>query len=181
MKKRLISIGFPIFIFLLAIASCQQPSTDAGFEENMAEIKLEMQDAAQKISVIKEEGDMAVFISETDALLNNLDDQIDEYHNEMDRALQKIEKETRDRIIRIKQKMVEIDFRLSLLDDDETVRRRIQPVIYPYIPQMPVDTLDLEQNEPLTVEYGAEVKKSIINNLDELRSEVEEFISSLEY
>jgi hypothetical protein len=181
MKKPIITYELLIAFILMAFVSCQQQSLRSEFEENMAEIKLEMQDLVEEIEEVKEEADMSVFISKTDALLNKLDDQIEEYHNEMDRALQKIEKETRHSIISIKQKMVEIDFRLALLDENETIRRRIRPTVYPYTQPVPVDPIEPELDEPQKVHYGTEVKKEIINNLNELRSEVEDFIASWEY
>lgn len=178
MKKKIIPFKLLLAFILLAFVSCQQQSSEAEFQEKMAEIMLEMHDVVEVINEIQDEGDMSVFINKTDALLNKLDGQIDEYHYEMDRALQKIEKETRERIIRIKQKMVEIDFRLALMDENETIRKRIRPTVYPYIQPMPIDTLEPALDEPLTVHYGTEVKKEIINNLNELKNEVEGFITS---
>ncbi len=182
MKKPIITYELLIAFILIAFVSCQQQSLKSDFEENMAEFKLEMQDLIEEIEEVKEEADMSVFISKTDGLLNRLDDQIDEYHNEMDRALQKIEKENRNKIISIKQKVVEIDFRLALLDQNETIRRRIRPTVYPYTQPVPADPIEpVLDEEPQKVHYGTEVKKEIINNLNELQSEVEDFIASWEY
>jgi hypothetical protein len=181
MKKLIIPFDLFMAFILIAFVSCQQQSSKSDFEENMAEIKLEMQDVVEKINEVQNEEDLSVFISKTDDLLNKLDDQIDEYHNEMDRALQKIEKETRNRIIRMKQKIVEIDFRLALLDEKETIRRRIMPTVYPYTPPIPVEPIEPDLEELHKVHYGTEVKKEIINNLNELQSEVEGFLSSWKY
>ncbi|MFW5708105.1 MAG: hypothetical protein ACOC12_09305 [Bacteroidota bacterium] len=76
-----------------------------------------MQETLQKMDELPNEPDLNNFNDKTTVLLGSLDSQIEEYHLLMDKTNQVIDKEARDRIIRIKQKKAEIEFKLALLED----------------------------------------------------------------
>ncbi|MFO7997399.1 MAG: hypothetical protein R6U86_00270 [Bacteroidales bacterium] len=144
-----------------------------------------MQEVVKTIDEALNAGNSGELIQRSDFALNQLETQIDDYLEEMDNAARRIDKESRDRIISIKQKIVETDFRLGLLDDNEYVKRyehmynedtiivrRTRPVTYRF-PNITAMDDEVVQDR---IEYGEEVKEELKDDLMALKDEVALFI-----
>ncbi len=182
MKKLLNLSGVFVILVIMVSVSCQQQSSQTKSHENLGQIKIEMQDVIEKIDEVLNEEDVSVFINNTDIILNKIDNHIDEYLNMMDEADQRIDKESRNIIIRIKQKEAGIDFRLALIDDS-TPAKRPRPFVYPYYDYYHILFKEItpEQDDTVRkgkVQYGKEVQKEIIKDLKDIKSEIELFIKT---
>ena len=187
-----------ISIILLFSVSCQQQPSSADTQADLANIKNEMQEVIETIDESINEESVHVFIHKTDLALNELDKQIDEYLDVIDDANIKVAREPRNSIIRIKQRVAGIDFRMALLDNENLIGEdpfdelpqqtqrvdRIRPPAYPYpypytmspITDQPID-IDIEDTAIKDIEeYAKEIHKEIVNELKELKTEVDEFI-----
>jgi transcription termination factor NusB len=119
MKKNAILYGLTIFMAIF-LASCNMQRSEADVQENLAEIREEKREIIHDINEainLADVGDISEFKNKAEDALNKLDNQIDDYHNEMDRADRRIDKDARASIINMKQLRTAIEFRLDLLDD----------------------------------------------------------------
>ncbi len=179
----------PFFIItviaMILLTGCQQEAkTDEQLQEQKTEIKEEINKAVDLIEEAFEADESSEFIEKADMALNKVDEQLDRYHDLMDNSMERIYKDTRDRIIRIKQKTVEIDFRLALLEDNQVTTRagaenndtldirRTRPVAY----QFPVVTTPGNPPQGDLIRYGDEVREATIKNLQSLQNELELFM-----
>jgi len=197
MKKLLYLSGICMPLIMLFSASCQQQPSET--KADLTDIKNEMQEVIELIDESINEESVHVFIHKTDLALNRLDNHIDEYLSIKDMANEKIEKEARNSIIRIKQKVAGIDIRLALLDDANLIGEspfddfpeqthaidRVRPPVYPYpYPHISTpDTRELTDFDDTAIkdieEYAKEIHKEILNELKELKTEIDEFIANL--
>ncbi|MFW5687427.1 MAG: hypothetical protein ACOCXV_00725, partial [Bacteroidota bacterium] len=115
-----------------------------------------------------------------------IESQLDVYMEETDKAVRRIYEDTRTRIIDMKQKIAEIDFRTDLLQNtveftsdqvappgETPTVRRTRPVGYrfPYVYS--------EEDEEVVrdrIQYGEEVEGELKENLRELKGELDAFI-----
>ncbi len=196
MKKLLYLSGIWVPLVLLFSVSCEpQP---AATEADLADIKSEMQDVVELIDESINEESVHVFIYKADMALNEIDYRIDQYLSKMDMANERIEQEARNSIIGIKQKVAGIDIRLALLDDENLIGEnplaefpeethaidRVRPPVYPYpYPNItaPPTTGQPEGIDDTAIaeieEYAIEIHTEIINELKELKAEINEFIA----
>ncbi len=196
MKKLLYLSAIWVPLIMLFSLSCQQQPSSSESQADMTDIKNEMQEVTALIDESINEESVHVFISKTDQALNELDNHIDEYLSEMDDANEKVAKEPRNSIIKIKQKVAGIDFRLALLDDEDLIGEspleaypgqtqaadRIRPPVYHYpYPNITPATRQSMDVDDTTVEdieaYAKEMHKEIVNDLKELKTEIDEFIA----
>ncbi len=188
MKKLLGLLWLSLFSTFFIFTSCEQPQklSDDEFRESLSEIKQQMQVASDLLDEAISAEKSSQLIEKSDDALNIIDKQLDAYMDETDKAVRRIDKDTRSGIIDIKQKVVETDFRLALLENNEQFRisehaedydeipkaRRTRPVHYRF-PQIPeINGRYISE----MVEYGAEVMEEVRTNLQELRSELDLFI-----
>lgn len=197
MKNLLYLSGIWIPLVTLILVSCEpQPRTT---EADLAEVKNEMQQVTELIDESINEESVHVFIYKADMALNEVDYRIDQYLSKMDKANDRIEQEARNSIIMIKQKVSGIDIRLALLDDENLIGEspfddfpeqtqatdRVRPPVYPYPypnmtrpsttrPPEDIDDTAIEETE----EYAKEIHKEIVNELEELKAEINEFIDA---
>ncbi len=176
----------PVIAMIILMGCQQEATTDEQLQEQKTEIKEEIKMAVGLIENAIETDESSVFIEKTDLALNKVDEQLDRYHDLMDNSMERIYKDTRDRIIRIKQKTVEIDFRLSLLEDNQVSTRagaetndtldirRTRPVAY----QFPVITAPGNPPRGDLIQYGDEVREETIKNLQSLQNELELFMEN---
>jgi hypothetical protein len=188
MKKLINYLGIPLLMAGLVLTSCQTELTEEEFRESLSEIKQEMQIASGWIEEAIEAETSGELILKSDMALNKIEAQLDNYLDEMDRAIRRIYKDTRTNIINIKQKTVEIDFRLSLLENTERVRRigmtedpdeaptirRTRPIGY----QFPYAITPDEEMVTERIQYGEEVVDELRKNLTSLQEEVDLFIEN---
>ena len=191
MKKILNPLGILLFLVIFFNISCEpQQPTDEEFKETLADIKQEMQDAVITIDQALNAENVPLLLQKSDMALNILEEQVDAYLDETDKAVRRIDKETRDRILAIKKKIVETDFRLALLDDNKYIKRdemleegylqdtvtirRTRPIAYRFpIITAPDDVVIRDR-----VQYGEEVKEELKNDLKVLKDETELFIQN---
>ncbi len=192
MKKLLNSLFTPLMLTMILFASCQQQPqpTDEEFREELEVIKQEMQDVVKLLDDALNSDTSVVLLQRSDLALNKLESQLDHYLDQTDKAARRIDKESRNRIITIKQKIVETDFRLALLDDNDDAKRsgqldefydedtvtvrRTRPVAYRFpIIDVPDDAVLQDR-----VQYGEEVMEELKNDLKVLKDEVERFIQN---
>ncbi|MFN2395862.1 MAG: hypothetical protein ABR597_09265 [Bacteroidales bacterium] len=185
MKRLIKSLTLPLVI-LFFISCDQQTADDEEFRESLSEVKQEMQDASELLEEAIDAENSSDLIVKSDEALNTIEEQLDVYMNAMDKALRRIDKDTRTSIIDMKQKIAEIDFRLALLESNKQLRmseqaegvdeipevRRTRPVGYrfPHILNMD-DEIYSER-----VQYGEEVMEEVKTNLQELNDELNQFI-----
>ncbi len=196
MKKIKYLTGLLVPVILLFSTSCQQQPSSADSQVDLAEVKTEMQEVNELIDESINEESVHVFINKTDLALNELDNYIDDYLLAMDNANENVAKEPRNSIIKIKEKVAGIDLRLALLDNENLIGQspfdelpeqthkedRVRPIAYPYhypystntTPGQPVDIEDTAIKE--IEDYAKEIHKEIVNELKELKTEIDEFI-----
>ena len=188
MKKLFNPVWFLFIYVFFILISCEQPHqvSEEEFRESLSEIKQEMQFASELINEAIEAEYSRELISKSDRALDITENQLDAYMNKMDEAGRRIFKDTRTSIIDIKQKIAEIDFRLSLLESNEQLRmsedaegynetyeyRRTRPVGY----RFPQITRDDDRLIRERVQYGRAVMEEVITNLKELNDELDKFI-----
>lgn len=117
MRKMMKNTLLAFTLFLVFLCTGCGPSADSKeFQQELADINAKMKETLQQIEQLQNEEDVSVFSDKARVVLGSLNNQIEQYHLLMDKTNQKIDKEARDRIISFKQKKVEIDFKLSLLN-----------------------------------------------------------------
>ena len=198
MKKLLYLSGIWMPLIMLFSVSCQQQPTPSEIKAGLGDIKTEMQEVIELIDESINEESVHVFIHKTDLALNRLDNHIEEYLSIMDMADERIERDTRNSIISVKEKVAGIDIRLSLLDNKNLIGEspfaefpeethaidRARPTVYPYLYPYPnistSTTIDPTDTDDTTIkdieEYAKSVHQEIVNELKELQTEIDEFI-----
>jgi hypothetical protein len=196
MKPQICFSGLLVTLFLMFIASCQQQSSDEA-QTDVTEIKNGMQEVTELIDESIREDSVFLFINKTDLALNELDMYVDQYLAAMDSADEKVSKDPRNSIIRIKQTMTGIDLRLALLDDENLIGinpfnelsegsgkvDRIRPTAYPYSYPFSMATTppypeNLDEGAVEDMEnYAKEIHKEIVNELKELETEIDDFLA----
>jgi len=195
MKKLLNLPGMLLTIMVFLMISCQQQPSSSETDGDMTEIKNNMQEVSDLIDESMEEESVHVFINKTDMALNQLDNQIDDYLLEMDNNNKHVRKEPRNSIISIKQIVAGIDLRLALLDNENLIGEspfdelpeethktdRVRPPAYPYpypyrmtSPARQTDDMDDTAVKDME-DYAKEIHKEIVKELEDLKSEVNEF------
>ena len=196
MKRLMYLPKLLIPIILLIVASCQEHPSSADTQADLANVKNDMQEVIELINESINEESVYVFIHKTDLALNELDKQIDEYLDVIDDANEKVAREPRNSIIKMKQRVAGIDFRMALLDDENLIGKdpfdelpqqtkrvdRIRPPAYPYpypytmspITDQPVDIDDTAIKD--IEEYAKEIHQEIVDELKELKGEIDEFL-----
>jgi len=199
MKKLLYLSGIWMPLIMLFLVSCQEQPTPSETRADLADIRNDMQEVIELIDESINEESVHVFIHKTDLALNRLDNNIEEYLSIMDMADERIERDTRNSIISIKEKVAGIDIRLALLDDENLIGEspfaefpeethaidRVRPpsYTYPYPHITTPETRELTDIERTTIKeievYAEEIHKEIVNELNKLKTEVNEFIAGL--
>ena len=193
MKKLLYLSGIWMPLIMLFSISCEQQPSET--KADLTDIRNDMQEVIELIDESINEESVHEFIHKTDLALNMLDNHIEEYLSIIDMANERIEKEARNSIIRIKEKVAGIDIRLALLDDEDligedpyehtretTATDRVRPPVYPYpYPDVSaprnIDPTDIDDTAIQDIEeYAKEIHKEIVNELKELKTEIDEFI-----
>ena len=191
MKKILNHLRMLLLFVLIFNFSCeQQRLTDEEFQETLVDINQEMQEAVIIIDQALDAENVHLLLEKSDMALNKVEEQVNAYLDKTDKAVRRIDKDTRDRIIAIKKKIVETDFRLALLDDNNYIKRdemlergylqdtvtirRTRPIAY----RFPVITAPDDVIIRDRVQYGEEVKEELKNDLKVLKDEVELFIQN---
>jgi hypothetical protein len=196
MKKLLYLPGILIPLIMLFSVSCEQQPTTSESKADLTDVKNDMQEVIELIDESINEESVHVFIHKTDLALNQLDNQIDEYLSIIDMANEKIDKEARNSIIKIKERIAGIDIRLALLDDEDLIGEnpfdeatqetypadRVRPLVYRYpypdvsVPRS-IESTDIDDTAIQDIEvYAKEIHKEIVNELKELKTETDEFI-----
>ncbi len=117
MKKLVSKIGIFAFLSLFVFAACQQ---GGDITEELADIRESNMEIIQNIDEAMAMTDMSDFKDQVEEALNNLDDQIENYHTEMDNANRRVDAQARDAIISLKEKMAAVEFKLELMDEGDT-------------------------------------------------------------
>ena len=188
MKKLSLPLWFTVLTAFFVFTSCDQPRdlTDEEFSERLTEIKQEMQVASYLLEEAISADNSKELIANGDGAINAIEDQLNAYMNTMDEVARKIPGDARSNIIAIKQKVVETDFRLALLENNEQFRiseqvadydeipeaRRTRPVNYRFPPIPAINGGHITE----MVEYGAEVMEEARTNLQELKVKLNLFI-----
>jgi hypothetical protein len=115
MKSTIIYSG-TIVLLLLFLVSCDNQSTRTA---EMGDIKEEMNEVIQTIDEALIAEDISEFKNKTDDAISKLDNKVDDYLDELDNADRRIDGSARNQIIDIKQKKVEVEFKLALLEQDD--------------------------------------------------------------
>ncbi|MFW5707910.1 MAG: hypothetical protein ACOC12_08320 [Bacteroidota bacterium] len=178
--------GILLPVLLFAFASCEMQPTEEEFRESLSEINQEMQNASDMLGEAIEAEETGPLVEKSDEALNIIESQLDVYMEETDKAVRRIYEDTRTRIIDMKQKIAEIDFRTDLLQNtveftsdqvappgETPTVRRTRPVGYrfPYVYS--------EEDEEVVrdrIQYGEEVEGELKENLRELKGELDAFI-----
>ena len=91
MKKHASIIGI-IFLALIVSVSCNQQTSEADLQEELAEIREGHQEVINRIDEAMNIADVSEFKREIQNALDGLDNQIEDYHAEMDNANRRIDK-----------------------------------------------------------------------------------------
>ena len=186
---------------MLLWAGCDPAVDSKDFQQELADINTQMEETLQQIEQLHEEGDVSRFSRNARLFLGSLDNQIEQYHLLMDRTNRKIDKETRDLIIRFKQKKVEVEFKLDLLENAGVFPRKTDTLSYgdtvittpnasgsalgPDIEPLETDKTDVELREDPTLPHvrinewkyaGIDLRDELINDLQEIQEEIEIFM-----
>lgn len=107
-----------LLFFIMAACGGQTSRTDT--RDNLADVREDLQEVIQTIDKALATNDISDFKSKTDDAVSSLDSKIDDYLNDMDKADRRVDQNTRNQIIDMKQKKVELEFKLALLEHDDT-------------------------------------------------------------
>ncbi len=193
MKRVLGLFGMVSLVMLLAVACNQQTGSDV--QADLTDIREEMQNVIQSIDEALATTEVSEFKSKTDDAVNQLDGQIDEYLNEMDRAERRIEQQARNTVIDLKQKKVEVEFKLALLEEDDeytddqqgyqssSARRASDGELATTTMDEDTTTMDMDtqadrEKQDGRILYGRELHNDIKDDLRDLRMEVEQFMQA---
>jgi ElaB/YqjD/DUF883 family membrane-anchored ribosome-binding protein len=118
MKRIFKSLG-AITLIMFIMASCDGQTGRTDIQEDLVDLRDEMQEVIQTIDEAIATNDISEFKDKTDDAVSSLDNKIDDYLNEMDNAERRIDQNARNRVINMKQKKVEVEFKLALLEQDD--------------------------------------------------------------
>lgn len=201
MKKTLNFLAV-ITLFSFVLAACAGQSGRKDTKIDMSEMTEGMQEVIQTIDEAIASNDISEFKNKTDDAVGSLDKQIDDYLNEMDKAEQRIQKNAQDLVIEMKQKNVEVELKLALLEQDDVSSREsgmngspsddardvpgtIEEGVNPLVSsEMARDDDDLNRGTDTdrAEMYGAPMVDDIKEDLRELKRDVEQFMqASLSY
>lgn len=124
MKRTFNLIGAITLLFILASCDGQTSRTTDTSDNraNLIDLREEMQEVIQNIDEAIASNDVSEFKDKTDDVVSSLDAKIDDYLDEMDNAERRIDQNSRNRVIQMKQKKVEVEFKLALLEQDDYER-----------------------------------------------------------
>lgn len=115
--KRKSLYGF-IALFAILFVACGQ-SNRSNTQSNIVELREDLVEVIQNIDEAIATNEVSDFKSRADDAISKLDDRIDNYLDEMDNSDQSVDQSVRSKVIDLKQKKVEVEFKLALLDQDE--------------------------------------------------------------
>jgi hypothetical protein len=118
MKKFLNSYGIIMVTILLISAGCNRQGSRSNLQDNITEIREEMLDVVGTIDEALVADNLSDFKNRAEDALSNLQDQIDSYENEMDKADLRMSAEIRDKVVNLKHRKAEVELKLDLLDRD---------------------------------------------------------------
>lgn len=119
LMKRIFNLLGVITLLSFALAACGGQTSRTNTGEDLVDLREEMQEVIQSIDEAIATNDISEFKNKTDDAVSSLDNKIDDYLNEMDRAERRIDQNARNRVIQMKQKKVEVEFKLALLEQDD--------------------------------------------------------------
>jgi hypothetical protein len=114
--KRILNITGIALMFLFLAAACNQQ----GQRTDLDSVRDEFRDALAQIEDALRIQEFDDFKSRAEDAISSVDSAVDDYLNEMDNNDRRIDQQTRNQVINIKQKRAEVDFKLSLLDHDRS-------------------------------------------------------------
>jgi ElaB/YqjD/DUF883 family membrane-anchored ribosome-binding protein len=191
--KRIFNIIATITLFSFILSSCDGQTNRTDVREDLAEIRNEMQEVIQSIDEAIATNDISEFKNKTDDAVSSLDNKIDEYLSEMDNAERRIDQNARNHVIGMKQKKVEVEFKLALLEQDDyenwddenyqdaatgtpTDRANQAPRAEP--DETTVGTTTDPDDNQREIIYGPQLVDDLKEDLRELRSDVEQFMQA---
>jgi hypothetical protein len=121
MKKYLNSLGIILVTVLLISAGCNQQRSRSDLRENLSDIREELLEVVATIDEALVADNLSEFKNKTDNALSNLEDQIDNFQDEMNQADRRISPEAREKVINLQQRKEEVELKLNLLDNDGSV------------------------------------------------------------
>lgn len=184
MKKLVSNLGIFAFLSLFAFVSCQQGGGNV--QEEMTDIREANMEIIQNIAEAMAMTDVSEFRDQVEEVVNNLDDQIENYHTAMDDANQRIDAEARDAVISMKEKAAAIEFKLQLMEeggmwgngDQDTTWGDTDRTTDPTTTTTTDDTTGMgttgEMGEQGDVQYP-QLLEEVKNDLSQLRSDIETF------
>jgi hypothetical protein len=107
-----------IALFAILFVACGQ-SNRSNRQSNLAELREDLVEVIQTIDEAIAARDISDFKSRADDAISKLDNRIDDYLDEMDNADRRVNQSVRSQVIDLKQKKVEVEFKLALLDQDD--------------------------------------------------------------
>jgi ElaB/YqjD/DUF883 family membrane-anchored ribosome-binding protein len=117
--KRTFSLIGVITILSIILAACGGQTGRTDTRGNLADLREDMQRVIQTIDEAIATNDISEFKNKTDDAVSKLDNRIDDFLDEMDNANRQVDHNTRNRVIQMKQKKVEVEFKLALLEQDD--------------------------------------------------------------
>ncbi len=121
--KRTLNLLAIITLFSFILAACGGQTGRKDTKSDMSDLAEGMQEVIQNIDEAISSNDISEFKNKADDAVGSLDSKIDDYLNEMDKAERRIDKNTQNLVIEMKQKNVEVELKLALLEQDDTKRR----------------------------------------------------------
>jgi hypothetical protein len=112
--KRLLNISAIAILFLFVAAACNQQGQRADFDS----VRDDFRDALAQIDEALRTQDHDDFRDRADDAINKVDNAVDDFLDEMDSQDRRMDQQTRNQVINIKQKRSEVEFKLSLLEHD---------------------------------------------------------------
>jgi hypothetical protein len=202
MKKKMKIYTIPIIIVLITSSvGCDQSADKKNLDEKLADINARTWQNLQQMDQLIYDTNAYSFRNKTKKILDSIDNQIEQYHLLMDRNNQLINKEVRDHIIGFKQKKVEMEFKLALLEHSgaymkETGRlthsdtvitiRNASGSAVTHDIELPEtdkteiiaerDTVLLNQRLNEWQYAGINLRKELLNDMQEIKKEVELFL-----
>lgn len=195
MKKTFNVIVF-ITTFALALAACGGQSGRKDNRSDLSDLSEDMQEVVQNIDEAISTNEVSDFKDKTENVINSLDKRIDDYLNEMDKVERRVEKNTQNLVIEMKQKKVEVELKLALLEQDDnwpeesgTDASQRDAALSDKTavndrPEITSTDGDMKRGTDTqgSVMYGSQMVDNIKSDLRELKRSVEQFMqTSLSY
>lgn len=188
--KRAINFLGAISLVIILMAACGQ-NTRTDTRDNLTDVREDMREVIQNIDEALATDDVSNFKSKTEDAVSSLDNKIDDYLSEMDNADRRIDHNSRNQIIEIKQKNVEIEFKLALLEQEDYDnwgdRDRQQDRTGTTTDMRTGDdrtatgarqTTTDDKNHRREILYGQQLVDDLKADLRDLRGKVEQFVQS---